>query len=189
MNKDDVLGFAKKMAPWIGAAATGNVPVLVAMAAKAVGDALGTDVVASTEAITTAISSATPEQLLALKQADNEFALKMRELDYKEASELSAGAYADTAGARMRDVDLMKTTGTTNKRASVMLAVTMLALAGLVSVMLIKDIDANTALGGVVLLLIGKFSNAWDTAFQFEFGTTRTNKAKDETIKTLSEGK
>jgi hypothetical protein len=111
----------------------------------------------------------------------------MREWGYKETTELNAQSYADTANARARDVSLITVTGKTNMRASVMLATTMLALAAMVVVMLFKDIDANTAVGGVLLLLIGKFSNAWDTAFQFEFGTNRTNKAKDETIKTLSE--
>ena len=187
MNTEDVLGFAKKALPWIGAAATGNIPALVAMAAEVVSDKLGVKVPATPDAIAAAVSSATPEQLLALKAADHEFQLKMREWGYKETTELNAQSYADTANARARDVSLITVTGKTNMRASVMLATTMLALAAMVVVMLFKDIDANTAVGGVLLLLIGKFSNAWDTAFQFEFGTNRTNKAKDETIKTLSE--
>ena len=187
MNKADVLGFAKKALPWIGAAATGNVPALVAMAAATVSDVLGVEVPATPTAMASAIATATPEQLLALKTAEFEFELKMREWGYKEATELNAQEFADTASARARDVELTKVTGKTNLRASIMLGVTMLALAGMVVVMLFKDIDANTAVGGVLLLLIGKFSNAWDTAFQFEFGTNRSSKVKDDAIKNMSE--
>lgn len=186
MNGDDVLGFLKNSLPWIGAAATGNIPALVAMASQAVGKALGVTVEATPGAIATAIAGATPEQRLALEQEENTLALKMRELGIKEASDLLTTELNDTDGARKRDVAIVTVTGHTNKRASVMLAVTIVALVALVAVMLFKDVDANTALGGVILLLIGKFSNAWDTAFQFEFGTTRTNKAKDDTIKSLT---
>lgn len=188
MDTKDILGFAQKAVPWITAAATGNVPALIAMAAQAVSGATGTTVAPEATAITQAIATATPEQLLALKQADNDFSLKMREMDYKEVTELAAGDSADTADARARDVAITEKLGTTNKRATGMLIVTVLALVGLVTVMLIKDIDANTALGGVILLLIGKFSNAWDTAFAYEFGTTRASKGKDETITNLAKG-
>ncbi len=187
MSKEDVLGFVKKALPWIGAAATGNVPALVAMAANEVGKVLGKDVAATAPAVAEAISGATADQILRLKEAEHQFELKMREWGYKEATELSAQAYADTASARDRDVKIVEATGKVNSRASVMLGVTMAALVLLVLAMFLRDIDANTALGGVILLLIGKFSNAWDTAFQFEFGTTRTSKGKDETIKNLAE--
>lgn len=79
MNKEDVLGFAKKALPWIGAAATGNVPALVTMAAAAVSSALGTEVPATPNAVAAAIASATPEQLLALKTAEQDFQLKMKD--------------------------------------------------------------------------------------------------------------
>lgn len=187
MNKEDVLAFAKKALPWIGAAATGNVPALVTMAAAEVGRALGKEVEPTPHGVAAAVAAASPADLLKLKEAEHQFALHMREWGYKEATEMSAQAFADTASARDRDVKIVEKTGKTNMRASVMLAVTMLSLVALVAVMLVKDIDANTALGGVILLLIGKFSNAWDTAFQFEFGTTRGSKGKDETIKTLTE--
>lgn len=186
MATDDILSFVRKALPWVGAAATGNVPMLVTMAAKTISEALGTEVQATPDAITQAIAGATPEQIMALKQADNDFALKMREFGYKEATELVAMEFADTASARARDTAIVTVTGKTNTRANAMLIATLAALVLLVIVMLIKDIDANTALGGIVILLIGKFSNAWDTAFQFEFGTTRSSKAKDNTITALT---
>lgn len=186
MNTDDVLGFVKKSLPWIGAAATGNIPALATMAAAAVSNALGVTVEATPGAVATAIAGATPEQMLALKQEDDSLAIKLRELGIKEAQDILVAELADTADARKRDTALMTVTGHTNLRASWMLVATLAALVLLVAVMLFREIDANTALGGVVIMLIGKFANAWDTAFLFEFGTNRSSKTKDETINSLT---
>lgn len=185
MNKEDVLGFAKKALPWIGAAATGNVPALVTMAAAAVSSALGTEVPATPNAVAAAIASATPEQLLALKTAEQDFQLKMKEWGYKEATELSAMEFADMADARKRDSEFMKS-GRANHRADIMLALTYIGLVSLVACMLLRNIDANSALGGVVILLIGKLINQWETGFQFEFGTSRSSRTKDDTISNLT---
>lgn len=55
---------------------------LAGMAVKTIGDALGLDK-ATEESVSTALQGASPETLLALKQADQEFAAKMRDLDIK----------------------------------------------------------------------------------------------------------
>lgn len=186
MNKDEMLGYAKKAVPWIAAAATGNVPALITMAANAVGDALGVDIEPTAVAVASAVAGATPEQLAAIRMAEKNFELEMRRMEYTQLSELNAGAYADTASARARDVELIKITGKSNRRADIMLGLTYLGLAALVTCMLVRDIDANSALGGIVVLLIGKLISQWETGFQFEFGTTRGSKTKDDTIKSLS---
>lgn len=85
-----------KALPFIGALATGGVPALVAAAASAIGDALGAPVEASKDGIDKALQAATPEQLAALKQIDNDLKIKMRGFDVEETK-----AYiADTADAR-----------------------------------------------------------------------------------------
>jgi len=89
MKKEDVMGFIGKALPFIGAAATGNVPALVALAAKEIGDAIGSKVEPTPDGIAAAVANATPEQFAAIRQAEQNFALKMRELGYKEATELA----------------------------------------------------------------------------------------------------
>lgn len=81
--------FLKKVLPWIGAAATGNVPALIGMAAKTVGDALGKDVSATSDAITAAVSSASPEQLATMREKDQEFKLKMEGLGFSHLEEMT----------------------------------------------------------------------------------------------------
>lgn len=98
------MNLLSKVLPWIGAAATGNVPVLVAMAAQAVGGALGKEVQPTAEAISRVITGATPEQIEVVREADQEFAAKMQAMGFAHAEELAKISAADTASAREREV-------------------------------------------------------------------------------------
>jgi fructoselysine-6-P-deglycase FrlB-like protein len=102
----NVGGFIKQALPWIGAAATGNIPVLIQLAAGTVGKVVGKSVSANVEDISAAIAGATPEQLLALKQADNELAEKMQQMGFQHVEDLEKIAADDRASARAREVSL-----------------------------------------------------------------------------------
>lgn len=87
------------VAPWIGTALGGP---LGGMAVNAIGDALGLS--DKTEAsIKAALSGATPEQMLALKQADQSFAEKMQELGFANEQKLAELAMQDRDSARKRE--------------------------------------------------------------------------------------
>lgn len=87
------------VAPWIGTALGGP---LGGMAIGAIGDALGLS--EKTEAtIKGALSGATPEQMLALKQADQAFALKMQELGFENEQKIAELAASDRDSARKRE--------------------------------------------------------------------------------------
>ncbi len=96
--------FLKKALPWIGAAATGNVPALVAMAANQLSQSFGTNIAPTADAIVKAVQGATPEQLMAAKQADADFALKMQTLGFAHQEEIEKLAASDRADARAREV-------------------------------------------------------------------------------------
>ncbi|SHL04190.1 hypothetical protein [Paraburkholderia terricola] len=80
----------KTVAPWLVTALTGGVPGIAAMAASAIAGKLGlTD--GSVDAVTSALTGQqmTPEQLLALRQADDDFALKMRQAGFTHAENMA----------------------------------------------------------------------------------------------------
>lgn len=82
--------FLKTVAPWLVTALTGGVPGIAAMAATAIAGKLGlTD--GSVDAVKAALTGQqmTPEQLLALKQADDDFALKMRQAGFTHAENMA----------------------------------------------------------------------------------------------------
>ncbi|MET3234193.1 UNVERIFIED_ORG: hypothetical protein ABIC54_006409 [Burkholderia sp. 1263] len=78
------------MAPWLVTALTGGVPGIAAMAASAIAGKLGL-AEGSVDAVKSALTGQqmTPEQLLALKQADDDFALKMRQAGFTHAENMA----------------------------------------------------------------------------------------------------
>ncbi|MDO8421578.1 MAG: hypothetical protein Q7S99_05400 [Parvibaculum sp.] len=96
----DIGKLVGTVAPWIGTALGGP---LGGMAVGALADALGLS--DKTEAaIKNAISGATPEQMLALKKADQDFALQMQELGFKNVADLEKIAAEDRNSARNREI-------------------------------------------------------------------------------------
>ncbi|CAB3804899.1 hypothetical protein LMG28690_06134 [Paraburkholderia caffeinilytica] len=84
------MDFLKTVAPWLVTALTGGVPGIAAMAASAIAGKL--DLAdASVDAVRSALTGQqmTPEQLLALKQADDDFALKMRQAGFTHAENMA----------------------------------------------------------------------------------------------------
>lgn len=88
------------VAPWIGTAL--GTP-FGGMAVEAAASALGLPD-KTVDAVKNAISGASPEQMLALKQADQTFALQMQKLGYENVEKLEATAAGDRANARDREV-------------------------------------------------------------------------------------
>ena len=95
----DWQAIIKTVAPWIGTALSGP---LGGMAVSAIGDALGLS--DKTEAaVRAALSGATPEQMLALKQADQAFAARMQELGFENEQKIAELASQDRDSARRRE--------------------------------------------------------------------------------------
>lgn len=108
----DFTKLLTKALPFIGAAATGNVPALVALAAREVGDVLGMKIDETPEAISTAVANATPEQLVALRSREMEFKERMAALGFKNEQDVRQIALdetkvyvADTDAARKAHAD------------------------------------------------------------------------------------
>lgn len=180
MDKDDVLSFAKKAIPWIGAAATGNVPALVALAANAVSSALGKPVDADPTSISMAVAGATPEQVIALRNADNDFALKMKEFGYKEVTELYASEVADRNGARDREA---KVGDKTNRNLAYLVITAFIAMVGCT---LMGLTSADSVVAGT---MIGYLSAKAEQILSYYFGSSRSSARKTELLATSTPGK
>ncbi|MGC2970412.1 hypothetical protein [Paraburkholderia aspalathi] len=85
-----MMDILKTVAPWLVTALTGGVPGIAAMAASAIAGKLGL-ADGSVDAVRSALTGQqmTPEQLLALKQADDDFALKMRQAGFTHAENMA----------------------------------------------------------------------------------------------------
>lgn len=95
----DLLKIVGAVAPTIATAIGGP---LGGMAMKVVADVLGLPAGSSEKDVSKAMAAATPDQLLALKQADQDFAVRMRELDI----DLEKIAASDRDSARRREAQV-----------------------------------------------------------------------------------
>lgn len=166
----DWKGIISTVAPWIGTALGGP---LGGAAVGAVSDALGLS--DKTEAsIKAALSGVTPEQMLAIKNADQAFAIQMQELGFKQVSDMEALAAGDRKDAR----DMQKTTRSWVP-ATLSLIVT-LGYFGILAGMLggVFNVTDSEAL----LIMLGSLSTAWGVVMAFWFGTTSDSGRKTELL-------
>lgn len=123
------------------------------------------------------------------------FAVEAIQMDPAKAAEfqLAVGAQqadwermylADTQSARARDVELAKA-GIKNHRANV-LAGAALLLVIVCLFIVIWNSGADDFAKATISLILGRALGWVEQLFSFEFGTTRANKTKDETINRLS---
>lgn len=162
------------VAPTIATALGGP---LAGLAVKAIGGVFGLGEGATEAEVAAKVAGATPADLLALKKADQEFALRMRELDV-DLERIAAG---DRDGAR--NMQVQTKSWAVPVLASVVvsgfIASSVAVLGGWVEGL--KD-PLIAALVGSVL---GNITAATMLVLNFYFGTTAGSRAKDETIRAL----
>src|SRR5258708_37971190 len=96
-----MLDLLKTVAPWLITALTGGPIGLAGMAAKTIAEKIGISD-ATVDGVKAALtgSTMTPEQMLALKQADNDFSTQMQKLGFTHAENMAGIAVQrDTVSA------------------------------------------------------------------------------------------
>lgn len=131
----------------------------------------------------TITGATTPEEALTMmrKNASNQAEFNMAVLTADTA--LETLYLADVQSARTRDVELRKA-GDHNYRADTMYFLAVIVIIGLVWAVLASNMDEYGK--GIITLVLGRFLGYLDNIYNFEFGSTRASKVKDETIKSLS---
>lgn len=166
----DWTSIIKTVAPWIGTALVGP---FGGMAVEAAANALGLSD-KTTDAVKQALSGATPEQMLALKKADQDFQVTMQQLGFKQITDLEAIAAGDRKDAR----DMQKVTRS-NVPAVLSIGVTLGYFAILAGMMtgFLKVSDSQA-----LLLMLGSLSTGWGVVMAFWFGTTHDSGRNTELL-------
>lgn len=166
----EITSVLKTVAPWIATALGGPLGGLaVGWAAEALGASDKT-----VEGLKTALAGATPEQLLALKTADQAFAVKMQELGFANVESLEAIAADDRKDARSLQAS---TPSPVPAILSVLVTIGYFGvLVGMMSGAL-KVADSQA-----LLIMLGSLGTAWAGVLAFWFGTTRESSRKTELI-------
>lgn len=129
------------------------------------------------------------KDILTLRQYEmdhEEELLRLRIEESKLELEAFKEEVKDRDSARERDAWFVKM-GSHNYRADLMFLLAVGIIALLVWIVW-KDQTINEYVKGIFTLVLGRFLGYLDNIYNFEFGTTRGSKSKDETIKQLSGG-
>lgn len=158
------------VAPWIGTALGGP---LGGMAVEAAANALGLSE-KTVDAVKTAIAGATPEQMLALKQADQTFALQMQKLGYENIEKLAALAVENTKDARNMQI-------VTRSPVPAILAVLItIGFFGILIGMMAGWL--KTADNQALLIMLGALGAAWGAVVNYYFGSSAESGRKNDLL-------
>lgn len=166
---DGILNLVRTVAPTIASAVGGP---LAGMATRAISEALLGKPDGSEQELADAAARATPEQLMALKNAENDFAVKMRELDI----DLERIANQDRDSARNREVQ------TKDWTPRVLAGLITVGYFGALFYMLRNGLPQH---GGseAMLVMLGTLGTAWGGVVAYYFGSSAGSKAKDEAMR------
>lgn len=161
----DWLNKLKEYAPSIAGVILSGGATLPQLAMKAISDATGLDISTETQ-LADMVEQASPEAMLKIKQADNSFKIRMRELD----NELLNSELNDTQDARKQHQHSWMPALICG-----MLSISVIAFTA--SLMFIVIPPENTR---IIDTLFGAFLTAWLSSISYWVGTTRTSADKDQ---------
>ena len=169
---DAILNLVRTVAPSLASAVGGP---LAGMAVRTISEALLGKPDGTEDELAQAAAKATPEQLLALKKAEQDFAVKMRELDI----DLERIANADRDSARAREV---KTKDWTPRLLAGLITA---GYFGALFYMLRNGLPQH---GGseAMLVMLGTLGTAWGGVVAYYFGSSAGSKAKDEAMNRMT---
>lgn len=170
----DWTSIIKTVAPWIGTALGGP---LGGMAVEAAANALGVSE-KTTDAVKQALAGVTPDQMLALKKADQDFQLQMQALGFKQVADLEAIAAGDRKDAR----DMQRTTRSWVPAA--LSGIVTVGFLGLLAGMMFGVLKVSDS--QALLLMLGSLSTGWGMVMAFWFGTTHDSGRKTDMLASAS---
>lgn len=165
---ESLLNLVRTVAPSIATAVGGP---LAGMATRAISEALLGKPDGTEDELIEAAKNATPEQLLALKQAEQDFVVRMRELDV----DLERISNQDRDSARNREIQLKD--------------ITPKVLAGVITVgyfcvlfWMLRFGLPETGASEALLVMLGALGTAWGGIVAYYFGSSAGSREKNETI-------
>jgi hypothetical protein len=172
MTDFDWRSFVKKVAPFIGTALGGP---LGGAAASALAGALGGDPTKTTDQqLAAMVQNVTPEQLLALKNAENDFALKMQALGFQHETDLLQTAATDRASARTREIAVKDWT------PKVLAYGVTAGFFGLLFWLMRHEVPAPSK--DILNVMLGSLGTAWISVVTYYFGSSAGSQRKDELL-------
>lgn len=162
----DWKSIVRSVAPALGAAIAGP---FGGLAIKVLGDALGLSD-ATEEAVAAAITGAKPEDLLKLKQADQQFTKDMKALDV-DLAKVDAG---DRDSARQRQMEVK------DKTPAVLAGFVTMGFFGVLAYMLVEGLPTSGS--EALLVMLGALGTSFGAVISYYYGSSVGSARKDAVI-------
>lgn len=175
MNWSDVTGIVTKLAPTIAAGIGGP---LAGSAVAALEGVFGVNTEGSTadkqNALAAAISGATPDQLLALKKADQDYQVKMTELGFNNTEDMEKLAANDRDSARKREMDVK------DKTPRNLAYLITSGFFGVLAFLMLAKVPAESR--DILNIMLGSLGTAWVATVTYYFGSSAGSDAKTQLL-------
>ena len=174
---EGALNVIKELAPTLasvigGPLAGGAVTALESVFGITPGPSATTDDRQST--LAAAISGATPDQLAAMRKADQDYAVAMTNAGFKDTETLAALAVQDRASARAMQISTKSVT------APFLALFITLGFFGVLAVMMFYPLPAATH--DALMLMLGSLGTAWISVVAYYFGSSAGSDRKTELL-------
>jgi hypothetical protein len=170
---EGLLALVRTVAPSIATAVGGP---LAGMATRAISEALLGKPDGTEQELVDAAKNATPEQLLALKTAEQDFAVRMRELEI-DLHRIDAG---DRSSAREREVK------TKDMTPRLLAAAVTVGFFGVLGYMLAYGLPVQG--GEALLVMLGTLGTAWGAIVSYYFGSSAGSREKTDQLNQVLKG-
>ncbi len=175
MDWNGITGLVKTLAPTIATALGGP---LAGGAITALENVFGITTDGTTadkqNALVAAISGATPDQLLAIKKADQDYAIKMQEIGFKNVADLEALAVNDRDSARKREETVKDSTPRNMAYAMT------IGFFGVVVFMLLHSVPAESR--DLLNIMLGMLGTSFISVVSYYFGSSAGSDAKTKLL-------
>jgi hypothetical protein len=171
----DILKILTTIAPAIAATAVGPLgPIAVTALESVLGIQPSGDLPARQDVVAAAIAGATPETLMAIRKADQDFQVRMTELGFADAEALAKLAGDDRASARAREQTVRDSTP---KILAYLITLGFFALLCLISFRALPDKSTS-----IIDIMTGALGGAWVNVIGFYYGSSQGSERKTELL-------
>jgi len=172
--------IVKRVAPFIGAAIGGPFAPLASAAVSVLVSALGGDPAQTTDDhLAALVTAATPEQLLALKTQEANFAAQMQALGFQHDTDLAQADVQDRNSARTRQEVLKDHT------PQILAYMGLAAWSGFNGILLFMAFRGRSLpadMSPIIMRVLGTMDALLGMAFSYFFGRSHDSAAKDQML-------